>query len=61
MKKPIPESALPELLASLKERQFFGKVTIEYHRGQAKLVRTEETQIVEGETQHHGNLKACPS
>ena len=56
MNNPIRTSDLPKLLDSLKHREFFGKVTIEFNRGQAKLVRTEETQLVEGETQHGNNV-----
>lgn len=56
---PIREFDLPKFIDSLHQREFFGKVTIEFNRGQVKLVRTEETQLVEGESQH-GNGNSVP-
>lgn len=50
MSEPIRERDLPKMLDRLKQRQFFGKVTIEFNRGQAKLVRIEETTLINGET-----------
>lgn len=50
MSKPISEQDLPKIFDDLKQREFFGKVTVEFNRGQPKLVRIEETKIViEGE------------
>ena len=52
MSQPISQRDLPKMFESLKQREFFGKVTVEFNRGQAKLVRIEETKIVQdGENQ----------
>lgn len=53
MSQPINQCDLPKILYSLKEREFFGKVTIEFNRGQRKLVRIEETRLVQNGENHH--------
>lgn len=52
MSDTIRERDLPKIFDGLKQRQFFGKVVIEFSRGQPKLMRTEETKLIEGETRN---------
>jgi hypothetical protein len=48
------------MFESLKQREFFGKVTVEFNRGQAKLVRIEETTLIQEENRNeHYSRSHC--
>ena len=60
MSQPISQRDLPKMFESLKQREFFGKVTVEFNRGQPKLVRIEETTLIQEENRNeHYSRSSC--
>ena len=49
MSQPIKKVDIPKMFEALKQTEFFGKLTVEFNRGEPRLVRIEETKIVKGE------------
>ncbi len=49
MSAPIRALDIPTLLEDLERRQFFGSIKIEFNRGEPRMVRIEETRLVESE------------
>lgn len=49
MSAPIRVLDIPRLLDNLKQQQFYGAIRIEFNRGEPRMLRIEETRLIEEE------------
>jgi hypothetical protein len=46
MKTTLRLEDVPALLAELKRDRFYGRISFEFHAGELRLLRKEETQVI---------------
>jgi hypothetical protein len=57
MSAPLRVLDIPRLFDDLKQRHFYGAIRIEFNRGEPRMLRIEETRLIEetGETRSDRN------